>query len=118
MGVIITNRETKRALVPLALGPLPNSVHLHPTINLDDLGPTFPLMNERTNDHDHDHQPCQSETVDAPPLPQPSDAASHHQDSSAICSLSPNEIEHLVDVLFGHGVESAQAREEINRLPY
>ena len=32
--------------------------------------------------------------------------------------LSPNEIEHLLEVLFGHGVELAQAREEINRLPY
>jgi len=115
VGVVIT----KRALVPLAMGPLPNSVRLHPTINLDDLGPTFLPVNERTNDHDLlDHQPCQPETDDAPPLPQPSDAASHHQDSSAICSLSPNEIEHLLEVLFGHGVELAQAREEINRLPY
>jgi hypothetical protein len=115
VGVIIASRETKRAFA-LATGPLPNSVHLRPTINLDDLDSTFLLTNERANDHDH-RQPCQAETDDAPPLPQLSDAASH-QDSSAICSLSLKEIEHLVEVLFGHGVESAQAREEINRLPY
>jgi hypothetical protein len=113
VGVIIPSRDPKRALA-LAMGPLPNSVHLHPTINLDDLDPTFLPVNERTNDHDH-HQPCQSATDDAPPLPQPSDAA--NQDSSSNCSLSPNEIEHLMVELFGHGVELAQAREEINRLP-